>query len=235
MNTKKMTTAKNWNSLEELFSALNEKCNYIVLRNWERLDTPDMFLDGHDDIDILCENPKLLRKEIGARKESFLGHYDHYWVQLNGKKVEIGIRYVGDGYYNTAWEKAMLDAKIKYKDFYNVMNEENYFYSLMYHALFHKKKVSDDYREKISAMGKTFGYSDISSDEDMECLTLDYMRKHNYRITFPKDVTIPNMRMRNNKAFQEDTEGELIWKIRRIVTLPKRKLRNKLRKLNQRI
>ncbi len=46
-----------YNSIEEFFSALNAAgINYLVLRNYENLLKPEIYVDGHGDIDLLCDN-----------------------------------------------------------------------------------------------------------------------------------------------------------------------------------
>lgn len=219
-----------WSDIKTFFAYLNEFHDYIVLRNWEQLDNPSLFVEGHEDIDILCDNPRLLKKEIGAQKESILGHYDHYWITVDGEKIEIGIRYVGDGYYDICWEREMLKSKINYRELCKVMNDENYFYSLIYHSLFHKKNVSEDYMERLSNIGKKLGYS-CASTENLETIILDYIQEHDYHIPYPKDITIPNGRMINNKIFEDYTEGEKRWKVHRIIAIPKRIVRKIGRKI----
>ena len=54
-----MRKQKVWHSIEEIFTALNNcGCNYIVMRNFECLMLGQAFVNGHDDIDLLCENPQ---------------------------------------------------------------------------------------------------------------------------------------------------------------------------------
>lgn len=43
---------KNWENLKELFSALNEETEYLVLRNFEEF-SDEKFLSSHPDIDFL--------------------------------------------------------------------------------------------------------------------------------------------------------------------------------------
>lgn len=47
----------NWNTIYDFFKALNDNSiRYVVLRNFEAMDKEDFFVDGHEDIDILCED-----------------------------------------------------------------------------------------------------------------------------------------------------------------------------------
>ena len=54
-------------SIFEFFEALNEAgVKYLVLRNYENLLEQEMFLDGHGDIDLLCDDYKKIVKAVGA-------------------------------------------------------------------------------------------------------------------------------------------------------------------------
>lgn len=47
----------NWDTLQGFFNALNNNnVKYVVMRNFEEMDKDDFFVEGHEDIDILCEN-----------------------------------------------------------------------------------------------------------------------------------------------------------------------------------
>lgn len=220
---------KNWESVEQLFTVLDREFNYLILRNYEQLNQPELFVEGHEDIDILCDDPEPLKKRIGARKQPIYGHFDHYWVTISGKDVELGIRWVGDGYYDPAWAADMLKNKVKFAGIYNVMAPEDYFYSLLYHALFHKNEVSQEYRQRLAAMGEPYGYA-ASSEAEMEQTIVQFLKAHGYTVSYPVDITIPNKRMVKGRRFDGMVSGRARWTALRWVGLPKRVLRRLHRK-----
>lgn len=171
---------KNWESVDSLFEHLNNTQNYLILRNYEDIKT-QVTKDAHPDIDFLCQDAEAFIESIGSikrtdRKVDII----HQKISIAGKSVDIDVRQVGDGYYCEKWERHMLDEKVLYDNMVYVMSEEDYHYSLMYHALVQKKKVSDDYRKKLEAWEHTafdrYTYMNKLSD---------YMREKGYIYTFP--------------------------------------------------
>ena len=52
-----MSKQRVWHSVDEIFRVLNESnCNYIVMRNFECFESGQVFMNGHDDIDLLCDD-----------------------------------------------------------------------------------------------------------------------------------------------------------------------------------
>ena len=60
----------------------------------------------------------------------------------------------------------MLDNRRQSKFGFYVLESDDYFYSLCYHALFHKRKLSEEYRKKLSNM---YG-EDLSPEQLLELL-----------------------------------------------------------------
>ena len=84
----------------------------------------------------------------------------------------------------------MLSSKIMHPNGFYIMKQENYFYSLIYHALLQKKVFSEDYKERLAVMGREFGQNAISELEWLEVLR-SYMRNSNYIISAPVDLSVP--------------------------------------------
>lgn len=167
-----------WNSLKDLFAKLNET-KYVVLRNYETLEEE---IDEGGDIDILCSEKKYVVDHIHAYKRVSGDEIFNYFVMVGDKRIPIDIREVGDGYYDERWEKAMLQKRIKFMKYY-IMDEENYKYSLLYHALLHKFKIREDYIKRLKDM---FGIEIGNNDVTDELLGV-YMHKRGYFIPIPVD------------------------------------------------
>lgn len=185
-----MKVQKNWNSLSELLQAFNQNCNYLILRNYEKISDENYYLEGHDDIDFLCDDQKKMRRVAGARRSLKIISTDHFFIKIKGSIVKIGIRYVGDGYYDKLWEKHMLENRSYNDNGFYTMNSEDYFYSLIYHSLLQKRKMADDYKQRLFEMGKE-QYAAGKNEEEWLEIILNYLQKKEYRITAPLDAVVP--------------------------------------------
>ena len=172
-----------YDSLEDFFLSINNKTNYLVLRNYEGFSS-GVFLLDHPDIDILCDNSENFLLLIKSKsRTNNIKDTIHRKVIIGEKDVAVDIRSVGDGYYCSEWEREMLETKVLYNNLFYVLNTENYYYSLLYHAHFQKDVISNDYVTKLRMMGRSLGVSDKDS---ISLTTLEaYMRKKNYKFTYP--------------------------------------------------
>lgn len=200
-----------YDSINSFVEALNATgVSYLVLRNYENMLSPEIYIDGHGDIDLLCANSRLLAEGIGAmayidKVKKVCGDGIHYYIIIAGKHVSLDLRCVGDGYYCTKWQDDMLRRRIMKNGFY-VMDEFDYVYSLIYHAILQKRTFSEEYRVRLIKMldalkipmwGDTLRcFVDL-----MEC----YMRKYGYVYTYPTDIFVPlRTKYINKRMLQKD-------------------------------
>ena len=185
-------------SIQDFFRALNQAdVKYLVLRNYESLLEPELYVDGHGDIDMLCEDSQQIVRLVGARpltpdKDGLCGDGIHYSIIVDGQPVKLDLRHLGDGYYCTKWEQEMLDRRVGHECFY-VMNDEDYFYSLIYHAVLQKRSLGEDYRSRLLNMSRGLGLN-VTDGSEREFLRLlqDHMRNNDYRFTYAQDHMVPN-------------------------------------------
>ena len=150
--------------IEDLFNTLNDAgVKYLVLRNYENLLEPELYVDGHGDIDMLCSDSQEIVDLINAHaltqdKPGMRGDGVHYAIEVDGKPVKLDLRHLGDGYYCTKWEKEMLERRIGHNCFY-VMNETDYFYSLIYHAVLQKDLLARSTVRVYCRCRKALGWS----------------------------------------------------------------------------
>ena len=186
-----------YNGISEVFDLLNQaEIPYLVLRNYDNLLAPEMYMDGHGDVDILCADSQVIVKLLGAkttRKDQppFKGDCTHYYIYVGEKNVSLDLRYVGDDYYCKEWQEDILSKRVAHEGFY-VMDEENYFYSLTYHAILQKQKLSDEYQKRLSNMANNLKIATGGGGEaDFIKLLNEFMRKKGYRYTYPIDFYVP--------------------------------------------
>lgn len=186
---------RNFDSVIEVFSLLNaEGVEYLVLRNFENLLTPQMYLDGHGDIDLLCRDSQQIVKTLDAGTDyadcpPFIGDGTHYYIFIQGHKVSLDLRYPGDGYYCEQWENNMLATRQTHECFF-VLDLINQFYSLIYHAILQKSSLSDEYLGRLQVMAKSLG---LTTDSERSLLSAlqTFMRERGYRFTYPSDYHVP--------------------------------------------
>lgn len=185
-----MFLQKNWHTIIEIFDALNSgKCNYLVMRNYECFNQGEVFVNNHNDIDLLCDDIKLVKKILNTRKRFLFPTVNSYYILYNNQKVYVDIRFVGDGYYDTTWQKDMLKNKIKVEPNIFVMDNENYFYSLIYHALFQKDNLSEEYRIKLIEMSKKLCH-ECKNEKELLALLYKYLETKKYKMTITRDPAI---------------------------------------------
>ena len=101
------------------------------------------------------------------------------------------IKYDAGGYYCEKWEKQMLARKIIHNGFY-ILNESDYFFTLIYHAIYQKPSLTIEYRDRLTAMAKNLNLDGgTGSSQDFITLLETYMRHINYRYQYPKDKYVP--------------------------------------------
>ena len=170
----------NWENPEELFETMNRTGEYAVLRNWEEY-FDDLFMPGHGDIDLLCskkDRHKLL-KETGAFRRANIFNQWNFWVVIADRLVKFDLRVEGDGYYDTKWEHDMLSSRIYDERGFYKLSDEQYFFSLIYHAAYQKREFAQDYVERLCEM------SGKSPDRDeLKVILEEYMVKNGYEYSF---------------------------------------------------
>lgn len=187
----------NYSNIQSFINELNSsEVPYLVLRNYDNLLEESIYMDGHGDVDILCNDSLTLAKFVKASSHSGhirQGKHDlvHYFININGQNVSLDLRYVGDGYYCKKWQDDMLARRTMYNGFF-VPHPEDYFYSLIYHAVFQKKKFSKDYKVRLKKMGEDLGLviEDNSIFYFVQLLET-FMRDNSYFYEYPKDKYVP--------------------------------------------
>lgn len=170
-----------WKSAEEVFLALNTNYRYIVIRNYEGF-YKSIILDNHADIDLLCQkgDKKAIVEFLGAKPRLNKEDGIHYCFKIGKELIPLDLRCTGDGYYDKNWENHMLSFRILDSRGFYCMNTEDYFWSLLYHALYHKGEISEEYKQRLKELKP-----EVKGNLE-EALSI-YMRKNNYHYTISRD------------------------------------------------
>ncbi len=169
-----------WESLAQMFSILNENVEYLVLRNFEGM-PEHYYLEGHGDIDFLVRNRHEVAYLLNATPVFRNELRVHYKVNINNQTVRLDLRYVGDDYYSIEWQERLLKERKNSNGFY-IPSDENLKFSLLYHALIHKKIITDDYEKKLDEIG-------VNQSNQFECLD-QYMINNGFKFVEPKDSSV---------------------------------------------
>lgn len=176
---------KDYYDITGFFDALSD-VDYTILRNHEVFEYGMISLDEHPDLDILCSDPDFLFAKLKLTCQYHKDGRPFAYVNISEKKVLLDLRIVGDGYYDKNWQIDMLKSKVVHKN-YNVLDDENYFYSLLYHAFIHKKAMPQDYLPRLNLLAESIGIkADFTKRKDSLLLLELFMTDKNYKYTTNK-------------------------------------------------
>ena len=216
--------ATGWRNLTHLFVVLNMTVEYVILRNYEDFEKDDY---KDDDIDILTNNPEELLFISRAEKIYFNKRRVAYWIRINSQKVYFDIRRIGDNYYNSNWQETFLMNRSLAKEGYFILNNEDYFYSLLYHGLIHKHRMSEVYESRLLKLSRILKIDlpKFNSNEEIWIkILITYMKKNRYLITVPKDYSVFF-----NKLKVFDYKKDILTQTFRIFRTILVKLKNKIK------
>lgn len=179
---------KNIEDIQKVFESLPSDCGYLIMRNWEGF-YDDILIEGHNDIDVLCANTKSRDMIVAAfTAKDIAGNGFHYSFIYKGMDVTLDTRIVGDGYYDINWQKEMVANRVNNPLGFYVMTDEDYFYSLAYHAIYQKKDgLSDEYQKRLGEMKPE---CKDYQQEDFIRILHEYMLEHRYCYTHTVDDSV---------------------------------------------
>lgn len=176
-----------WKTVNEMFYALNNCTNYAILRNYESL--PDeIYENEHNDIDLICESMEDTAYILNAKPVFKENYRVHYKAKVEDRIAYFDLRYIGDNYYYKKMESDILKQRVFNEKGFFTLDREDYFYTLLYHALIQKLEFKEDYKIKLKGMGiepirkdKTEKYAEILKR---------WMLKKEYIIVRPNDKSV---------------------------------------------
>lgn len=176
-------------SIERLFYLLNNSISYCVLRNYECL-PDDYIVEGHGDIDLLVEDLNYIRYLTGAKKIYPENYRVYHTIRIGDIEVPFDFRFIGDNYYDRPWEKDILDNRQLTKNLFYVPDNENLYFSLLYHAFIQKWEVKPDYLPKLREYGNRIGVLFSAKVEEAVNQLDDFIRSRRYEYIKPTDNSV---------------------------------------------
>lgn len=188
-----------WSNLYEVFTSIHPSQKYVIMRNYEEFSENNFYMQEHPDVDILTDQPRKLVEALNAKPRFIKDDGIHYIIIVADIEVIIDIRTVGDGYYDRRWQTNMLKTRRQHPDGYYIMSDDNYYYSLVYHAFLQKKEISKDYLYRLNSMAHKLNISASSVSEHLKALC-DFMQINHFYYTFPLDIWVPlNLKLIDKK------------------------------------
>lgn len=210
------------NELRTLFDYLNANCKYIVLRNWDNLFEGVIYSKGHEDIDILCECLEQFISLTKAKRVHSERNRDNFIVTWKSTDIRFDVRWVGDGYYPKELEKIMLENRVFDQRGIFIPNPKDHYYSLAYHALIQKPKLSDEYKQRLCFLRQGFQEASITNVETVIKEDLEvYLASNRWQVDYPND---PGVFLNRRVMNQLPVKSHFIRRIRRALFLTKRTL-----------
>ena len=199
-----------WSDINQLFYVLNSTVNYVVLRNFE--DLPEKFHNyEHNDIDFMTDDFLRIPYITNGGKSPYNDIFPSI-VKIGEKKIPFHFEHPRDGNYDEKWAKDILKRRVLYQGFY-VPSKEDYFYSLFYHAVFHQRDISDEYKNKLMYLANELQINGITEKtldnlEESKKIIEKYLNKMGYRHT---DST--HYKIIHNKFSQLAKTSIYLWRV----------------------
>ena len=178
-----------YDSIQQLFYVLNNTIRYCVLRNHECL--PDEYtVEGHGDIDLLVENKNYMAYVTLAKPVFEEPYRVYHLIKIGGKEIPFDFRFVGDNYYDKPWEEHILNSRCLTKGIFYMPNDEDQFYSLLYHAYIQKYEVKSDYPPKLIQYAERIGLTYQEDPKTAISLLDSFMQSNHYEYIKPIDLSV---------------------------------------------
>lgn len=181
-----------WRDMKQLLYVLNGTTNYVILRNFEGM--PEEF--DYRDVDMLADEEKLayvINKDFLLTR----GNARSFETSVGDKQVMFNPNYLGDHYYDIRWERDILKRRVFHPNGFYIPSKEDYFYTLLYHVVFHKRKgmipdkIPDKYKKVLNDLAK-----ELEIDEAVEGIFNDFNRSKNllekymYKMSYRNSSTL---------------------------------------------
>jgi hypothetical protein len=224
-----------WTDMNELLYVLNSTVNYVVIRNFEDISKKNLEYQ-HNDVDIITDEPIRIPYIANGGKAPFNEKFPHQ-IKIGEKLIPFDFGYPEDGYYDEKWLRGVLKRRVPHDGFY-IPSKEDYFYTLLYHAVIHQKVISIEYKNKLKNLSEKLSINNISQKtfENIQVAKIileEYMKKNGYHHT---DSTI--YKIKHNRITRIFNTSIMLWKtqgINFLLTAIKGKIRRTIKSNNQRI
>lgn len=186
-----------WDNLEQFFRMLNGTIRYVVLRNFDDL-TEKFSSEEHNDIDILTDGDIQL-PYVCMTSNSVYSKGKMPRIIINQNVIPIDWKRSGDNFYDKRWYEDVLNGRVLHKNGFYVPNPFDHLHTLFYHMIFHKEKISKEYKEKILSLANDLNINEISNDmlNDFDA-SKEYIEKYMGKMGYEHPTSF-SYKMKNNE------------------------------------
>ena len=217
-----------WKDMRQLLYVLNGTNHYVVLRNFEEL--PDKL--NQKDIDILSENSLIgyiINPDFLPKKD----HVSNITINISDTDILFDLKYVRDHYFDKKWSNDILKRRVLHPNGFYVPCKEDYFFTLLYHAIFQKPSSFSKYKKTLISLSeelhKNNNEDNLLNDFDKSKKFLKkYMTKMGYQ-----DTASSQYKILHNVAFQKAKTAIFLLKtegIKFLMSAIKAKIKRKFSK-----
>lgn len=189
---------RQFDTLRQVFDVLNfSGIPYVILRNFEKMPDEVNVDPNHLDVDILVNDYYALKRIVDgdSPQEFFWDHCENgfhrvvNYVLIDGKRISFDVRSIGDNYLDEKWQKDILERRVEFRSGIYVPSEEDHLYSLIYHAVIQKTKVSETF---VKVFRDIANYTvEQAKDRVFLRAKLDaFLDKHGYSMIKPHDKSV---------------------------------------------
>lgn len=204
LNLQHLIDRPTFNNFGELFDMLNSDDNleYLVQRSFHELENSPSFFEVRD-VDVLVNDYYYFKSITGARsvnkrmmRENDNGFHIQSTINVGGVEVPFDIRFVGDDFVDSAWERDMLDRRIlnKINDEVEIYtpNKEDEMYSLLYSILVQKPRPkTSKHIPRLNFLRQELNQEELRFGKRFTHIAWDvlktYMSKSGYSFKKPND------------------------------------------------
>lgn len=203
-----------WDSFDQLFTFLSKAVVWCLLRNYE-YHLEGTFWERDKDLDILSPKLDLLISACNAVPR--YGGISSYRTTVEGRCLNLDLRYIGDKYYDPAWTIDILRTRVLEKSNIYRPSDDHYLYMLIYHALLQKSHFSEHYQSRIESLlsdlnipwkTESLGVSDF---REFLLKTLDsFLQQNNYVYTYTVDSYVNTTNVSKLHSLENQSPGILL-------------------------
>ena len=206
LNLQHLIDRPTFDNFGELFEMLNndDKLEYLVQRSFHELENSPSFFKSAD-IDILVNDYYYFKSITGARsvyknrmRENDNGINVRSKINIGGIEVPFDIRFTGDNYVDSVWERDMLNKRtlhildIGVEIF--IPNENDELYSLLYHILVQKMAPEKSkHIPRVKYLLEKLKLNDLDFEGDIDLIwdfLKVYMTENGYSFKKPVDTQV---------------------------------------------
>ena len=207
LNLTKYVKRPIFSSFSDFFNHLNKhtKLKYLIQRSAHEIEYSPEFFKNSKDVDILVNDYYYFKALTGARsrntkamRENDNGGHIQSKISIGNIEVAFDIRFIGDNYIDSNWEKDMINRRIKHTLKQNVVinipNNSDELYSLIYNIIIQKPNPEKSkHIPRVQKLLKVTGINeelDFSNTKNIKYFLDKFMDKNGYKYKRPFDKSV---------------------------------------------